>query len=171
MDPRSPKGDSLRPTLKRAAALPWKVAASLGELSAGKAEPRTAETVRVAIAPPFPAEQTGGRPANLTTPSPERTRIGDQSWSAPDVFLSADKHGAEVGAQRFRLLPIRGHYTEVERTETNTGRRSAWQSLLARVPMIVNRLALDGLLANECVQQRLACSVGDSPTGVRVRAP
>ena len=29
----------------------------------------------------------------------------------------------------------------------------------------------DLFLAKECVQQRLACSVGDSPTGVKVGAP
>src|SRR6267378_4388138 len=29
----------------------------------------------------------------------------------------------------------------------------------------------DNVLAKECVQQRLACSVGDSPTGAKVRSP
>ena len=29
----------------------------------------------------------------------------------------------------------------------------------------------DGVFGRECVQRRLACSVGDSPTGVRVRSP
>ena len=32
-------------------------------------------------------------------------------------------------------------------------------------------LSSDGLLANQCDQRRLACSVGGSPTGVRVRTP
>ena len=30
---------------------------------------------------------------------------------------------------------------------------------------------LDDYVAEECVQQRLVCSVGDSPAGVKVRAP
>ena len=29
----------------------------------------------------------------------------------------------------------------------------------------------DGVFGRECVQRRLACSVGDSPTGARVRSP
>jgi hypothetical protein len=55
--------------------------------------------------------------------------------------------------------------------ETRIRRARSMVSVLPSGSGIVNVHGADEVFADQCVQQRLACSVGVSPTGAEVRSP